>query len=135
MKKNYIITIVIILVLGLMWGAVNLQKRGAENSSTPLAGDVLRPGGHITSVSSGTLYLESTAGAEPSILGTSSELKLSDTIIVGQGVVATIKLVKPAEVPEGSDLIFIKPKDGEVYPIDMTIEQKSDGVIEVNIRS
>ncbi|GEM_PF-3017763 len=89
--------------------------------------------GRVVSISSGTLSIKDEKSSELRALSAGDTLHLSDTIYAGQGVKATLNLTTPKGISDDPELVFIRPKPGEEYPVNVKLERKDDGSVEAMI--
>lgn len=130
MKKNILITIVVCGAL--LLGVVAIMQR----EILPLQVVVNQIfSGQIVSITSGSISTDDGKGGALHPLTTSDALRLGDTILVERGTNATLKLSTPKDSTPDADLIFIKQKQGEQYPINVKIEHQVDNTIFITINS
>ena len=91
--------------------------------------------GRVVSLSSGTLSIANGKSGELRALSANDTLYLGDTVYAGQGIKATLNLMKPKGMSEDPELVFIQPMPGEQYPVNVKLQRKDDGSIEVTISS
>ncbi len=90
--------------------------------------------GEVTSLTSGNLYIKDTRKKDNLIdLHQNDKLQLGDKVIAGDGAKATLNFSRPKGVSKDTELIFIQPKPGEEYTVNVKLESNEDGSIEATI--
>lgn len=128
--KIFLGTAVIVVIL--VVSAAIFTKLGKSPAGTVSSQNLA---GHVALISSGELYIKDEKSDRLRSMRPNDQLHIGDTVIVGRGVSATLKLTRPKGVSEDTELVFIKPLPGEEYTVTVELQHKDDGSVEAAISS